>query len=111
MQPRIVPFRKIAVRPMSSLHSTSGETGSQGMEVHALFKCLALSVAMLFGGVSLAQAPPPDDTAFRALYKQLVEINPPRSVGSCPQAAQAMRARLLAAGIPAADTQILAPPE
>ncbi|HEY1313877.1 MAG TPA: M20/M25/M40 family metallo-hydrolase [Steroidobacteraceae bacterium] len=81
------------------------------MKTHALSTRLALNVAMLFGGASLAQAPPPDDSAFRALYKQLVEINTTRSVGSCTQAAQAMRARLLAAGIPATDTQILAPPE
>ncbi|MEP6941212.1 MAG: M20/M25/M40 family metallo-hydrolase, partial [Rudaea sp.] len=48
---------------------------------------------------------------FRALYKELVEINTTRSVGNCTQAAEAMRARLLAAGIAAADTQILAPPD
>jgi acetylornithine deacetylase/succinyl-diaminopimelate desuccinylase-like protein len=58
-----------------------------------------------------AQAPAADEVAFRALYKQLVEINTTRSVGSCRQAAEAMRAHLLAAGIPAADTQILAPPD
>ena len=57
------------------------------------------------------QAPAADEVAFRALYKQLVEINTTRSVGSCSQAAEAMRAHLLAAGIPAADTQILAPPD
>jgi|ERR1700683_2382226 len=51
----------------------------------------------------------PDEAAFRDLYKQLIEINTTRSVGSCTQAAEAMRARLLAADIPAIDTQILAP--
>ena len=56
-----------------------------------------------------AQAPAADEVAFRALYKQLVEINTTRSVGSCTEAAQAMRAHLLEAGIPAADMQILAP--
>ena len=50
-----------------------------------------------------------DEAAFRGLYKELVEINTTRSVGNCTQAASAMRAHLLAAGIPAADTQILAP--
>jgi acetylornithine deacetylase/succinyl-diaminopimelate desuccinylase-like protein len=61
---------------------------------------------------SLAWAAPPpasDELAFRDLYKQLVEINTTRSVGSCTQAAEAMRARLVAAGIPSADTQVLAP--
>jgi acetylornithine deacetylase/succinyl-diaminopimelate desuccinylase-like protein len=50
-----------------------------------------------------------DEAAFRDLYKQLVEINTTRSVGSCTRAAEAMRARLVAGGIPIADTQILAP--
>ena len=50
-----------------------------------------------------------EDAAFRGLYKELVEINTTRSVGSCTRAAEAMRARLGAAGIPASDMQILAP--
>jgi acetylornithine deacetylase/succinyl-diaminopimelate desuccinylase-like protein len=58
-----------------------------------------------------AQTPRPDETAFRDLYRQLIEINTTRSVGSCTAAAEAMRARLLTAGIPASDTQILAPPD
>jgi acetylornithine deacetylase/succinyl-diaminopimelate desuccinylase-like protein len=40
----------------------------------------------------------------------LVETNTTLSVGSCTQAAEAMRARLVAAGIPKSDTQILVPP-
>ncbi len=55
--------------------------------------------------------PSADEAAFRALYKELIEINTTRSVGNCTQAAEAMRTHLLAAGIPAADMQILAPPE
>jgi acetylornithine deacetylase/succinyl-diaminopimelate desuccinylase-like protein len=56
-------------------------------------------------------SPSADEVAFRALYKELIEINTTRSVGNCTQAAEAMRKHLLAAGIPAADMQILAPPE
>jgi acetylornithine deacetylase/succinyl-diaminopimelate desuccinylase-like protein len=51
------------------------------------------------------------ESAFRDLYKQLVETNTTRSVGSCTRAAEEMRARLIAAGIPEADTRILAPAE
>ncbi|MGB6309360.1 MAG: M20/M25/M40 family metallo-hydrolase [Steroidobacteraceae bacterium] len=72
---------------------------------------LTATIAGIFTMASQAQAPAPDEAAFRALYRQLVEINTTRSVGSCTEAAEAMRARLLAAGIPAADTQILAPPD
>jgi acetylornithine deacetylase/succinyl-diaminopimelate desuccinylase-like protein len=59
--------------------------------------------------VSHAQAP--DETAFRSLYRELVETNTTRSIGSCTRAAEAMRARLAAAGIAASDMQILAPPD
>ena len=72
---------------------------------------LAAAAAGIFTAPCPAQNAAPDVAAFRALYKQLVEINTTRSVGSCTQAAEAMRAHLLAAGIPAADTQILAPPD
>jgi acetylornithine deacetylase/succinyl-diaminopimelate desuccinylase-like protein len=80
---------------------------------------LAAAIACTLTTVSTAQAPMPrsapaaaqDETAFRDLYRQLIEINTTRSVGSCTAAAEAMRARLLAAGIPASDTQILAPPD
>ena len=38
------------------------------------------------------------EAEFRALYKELVEINTTLSVGSCTEAASAMKARLVAAG-------------
>ena len=64
-------------------------------------------------GVSAAQPPGPSagEAAFRAIYKELIEINTTRSTGNCTQAAEAMRRHLLAAGFAAGDTQILAPPE
>ncbi len=71
----------------------------------------AAVVAALFAGASFGQSPAADETAFRALYKQLIEINTTRSVGSCTQAAEAMRSRLAAAGIPDSDLKILAPPD
>lgn len=72
---------------------------------------LAMAVAGILTGASAALAAPADETAFRNLYKELVEINTTRSVGSCTKASEAMRAHLIAAGIPESDTQILAPPE
>lgn len=73
----------------------------------------ATAIASVIATASMAQAPGPstDETAFRDLYRQLIEINTTRSVGSCTAAAEAMRARLLAAGIPTSDMQILAPPD
>ena len=48
---------------------------------------------------------------FRALYRELVEINTTLSVGSCTEAATAMKARLSAAGYPEADLHVLVPPD
>lgn len=48
-----------------------------------------------------------DEAAFRSLYKELVEVESTRSAGKCTEAATAMRARLLAAGFPAADAEMV----
>jgi acetylornithine deacetylase/succinyl-diaminopimelate desuccinylase-like protein len=78
-------------------------------------RALSWGVALALGATSsLAMAVStndPTEPAFRALYKELVEINTTRSVGSCTQAAEAMRRHLLAAGIAQADTQVIAPPD
>ena len=71
----------------------------------------AAAVACIAGLAHGAQPPADDGAAFRELYKELVEINTTRSVGSCTRAAEAMRARLAAAGIPASDMHIFAPPD
>jgi acetylornithine deacetylase/succinyl-diaminopimelate desuccinylase-like protein len=81
------------------------------MTTHKRKATIAAAMAAIFTAAGMAQTPAPDETAFRELYRQLVEINTTRSVGSCTQAAEAMRAHLAAAGIPAADMQILAPPD
>ena len=46
---------------------------------------------------------------FRALYKELVEINTTLSAGSCTDAANAMKARLAAAGYGDADMRVIVP--
>ena len=69
--------------------------------------------AFVLAASAHAQTPPvrPDQVAFRALYKELVEINTTLSVGSCTRAAEAMGARLRAAGYPAADVRVIVPPD
>jgi acetylornithine deacetylase/succinyl-diaminopimelate desuccinylase-like protein len=81
------------------------------MRIRTRSSALLLVIASISTSACLAQTSALAEAAFRDLYKELVEINTTRSVGSCTRAAEAMRARLLAAGIPANDTQILAPPE
>lgn len=73
-----------------------------------VLQLLVLFIPGLAGEVTAGDASR-DEGEFRSLYKELVEINTTRSTGSCTRAAQAMRAHLLAAGIAAADTRILAP--
>jgi acetylornithine deacetylase/succinyl-diaminopimelate desuccinylase-like protein len=51
------------------------------------------------------------EAEFRRLYRQLVEIDTTLSAGSCTDAANAMRVHLLAAGYPAADAQLIVPPQ
>src|SRR5437870_643966 len=62
---------------------------------------------------ALHAAPPTFDARSKQLtydiYKQLIEINTTDSIGNTTTAAEAMAARLRAAGFPAADVQLLAP--
>jgi len=62
---------------------------------------------------TLSAAPPPLDDATRQLtrdiYKQLIEINTTDSIGNTTTAAEAMAARLRAAGFPPVDVQVLGP--
>ena len=64
-------------------------------------KLIALVAATLF--VAQATAATPDEVAFRALYKELIETNTSLSVGSCTLAARRMAARLRKAGFPKRD--------
>lgn len=86
------------------------------MSLHRPYRlraCAAIAGVVLS---ALASAPAeagsdPTEPAFRALYKELVETNTTLSAGSCTLASERMAARLKAAGLPAADIQILGPAE
>lgn len=75
--------------------------------------CVVLAVALGLSAApcALAQAPSPAQRDLREIYKELVEINTTDSVGSCTEAAQALAARLKAAGLPAQDVQVIVPPD
>ena len=57
-----------------------------------------------------AQAQQPDEVAFRALYKELVETNTTLSAGSCTLAAERMAARMKAAGFTDSELTIFTAP-
>jgi len=79
----------------------------------AAWMAVILFSAVVWAAASAAHAQSADPTEppFRAIDKELIEINTTRSVGNGTQAAAAMRARLAAAGYRAEDLLILAPPE
>jgi acetylornithine deacetylase/succinyl-diaminopimelate desuccinylase-like protein len=66
-------------------------------------------VGCCLANVGSGAGTPPEEAAFRGIYRELVEINTTRSVGSCTRAAEALRTHLTAAGFGAADAQVLAP--
>jgi acetylornithine deacetylase/succinyl-diaminopimelate desuccinylase-like protein len=75
-------------------------------------KLIGAVAAIAFAATAAhAQAPRPDEAAFRATYKELVETNTTFSAGSCTLAAERMGARLKAAGFPDADLHLLVPPD
>jgi acetylornithine deacetylase/succinyl-diaminopimelate desuccinylase-like protein len=79
-----------------------------------LFGVFGLAAAM--NGGAMAQEAPmaqlrPDQVAFRAIYKELVETNTTLSSGSCTVAAQRMGAHLRAAGFAGKDLTFFSVPD
>jgi acetylornithine deacetylase/succinyl-diaminopimelate desuccinylase-like protein len=68
-----------------------------------------IAAAFLAAAPASAQ-PAPDEAAFRATYKELVETNTTLSAGSCTLAAERMAARLKAAGFPESDLHMVVEP-
>src|SRR5437762_9850466 len=69
----------------------------------------ALLFALLIPLGAIAQSPTAHQKLARDIYKELVEINTVTNSGDTGQAADAMAARLKAAGIPAADVHVFKP--
>src|SRR6476619_1727110 len=73
-------------------------------------RCLRAVLVIVVASVAGAGAQSrPNDARARDIFKELIEINTTDSVGSTTTAAEAMAARLKAAGFPAADVQVLGP--
>ena len=70
-----------------------------------------LALLLLLVAAPAAAQIRPDQTAFKALYKELVETNTTLSAGSCTLAAGRMAARLKAAGFSDADIRLFSVPE
>src|SRR5215467_1361049 len=74
------------------------------------FRPILLLGAAIAASTAYSQSPTPEQRELREIYKELVEINTTDSAGSCTQAANALAARLKAAGLPAQDVQVIVPP-
>lgn len=70
-----------------------------------------IGLALAAPGSGQAQPVRPDQEAFRAIYKELVETNTTLSVGSCTDAAAKVAARLKGAGFADADLHRITDPE
>jgi acetylornithine deacetylase/succinyl-diaminopimelate desuccinylase-like protein len=86
------------------------------MRRHLLLIALSLGIASAQAAditasrqTAASKAARAGEAEFRALYKELVEINTTLSVGSCTDASNAMKARLVAAGYSDAQAQVIVP--
>ncbi len=73
-----------------------------------LFGCAAL-ISALVPTLAVAQQGANGRAAFRAIYKELVEIDSSPTTGSCTKLAVAAETRLKAAGFAGADVQVIVP--
>src|ERR1051325_5570874 len=69
----------------------------------------ALLLALMLPLLAAAQALTAEQRLARDIYKELVEINTVTTTGDTAKAAQAMAARLRAAGFPADDVRVFTP--
>src|SRR5438552_1216061 len=69
----------------------------------------ALSLALALPLIAAAQTLTPQQRLTREIYKELIEINTVTNTGDTAKAAEAMAARLRAAGFPADDVRVFTP--
>jgi hypothetical protein len=81
---------------------------ASGVGARSLDSLRSLGMTMGSPEMTTGSAPPEASKALaRDIFEELIEINTSDSVGDNTAAAEAMAARLLAAGFPAADVQVL----
>ena len=79
--------------------------------VGTLMACTAIAAPAPTPAPAPAPAPASGETAFRDLYKELVETNTTLSAGDCTLAATRLAARLKSAGYPEADVRVWTVPD
>ena len=74
-----------------------------------LLATAAVAGLMSVSAAAQPKGPATDETAFRSLYKELVETDTSYPGGSCTLAAQRLAARFKAAGFADADVHLIVP--
>jgi acetylornithine deacetylase/succinyl-diaminopimelate desuccinylase-like protein len=82
---------------------------SSANPMHAFFQFAALFVFSASLSAQMLKPAPEDQARAREIFQQLIEIDTTHEHGSTTRAAEAMRARFLAAGFPEADLLIDGP--
>src|SRR5689334_3730963 len=81
------------------------------MRNHVIMGMFAATLALCSNRAPLhAQTLSPEQAMLREIYKELIEINTTDSTGDTTVAAQAVAARLKAAGFAGSELQLLVPP-
>jgi acetylornithine deacetylase/succinyl-diaminopimelate desuccinylase-like protein len=70
---------------------------------------LAVAAVFLFTLAPSAQAQPPGEAAFRALFKEMVETDTSFLSGDCTALARKVQARMIASGFPEKDLHLFVP--
>src|SRR5437868_1592844 len=84
--------------------------GYEQFGVRAIIRCMRSSLALLLAPlIATAQPLAPHQRLAYDIYKELVEINTVTATGDTAKAAEAMAARLRAAGFPADDVRVFTP--
>src|SRR6185503_4815069 len=74
-------------------------------------RALVLGAALaLWAGAAAAEGLTSAQTAFRAIYEEMVETDTSATTGACTPLARKIEGRLLAAGYPASDVHVVIPP-
>jgi len=75
-----------------------------------MLRLIPISILLLAAAIGVSAQSGSNDAKAREIYKQLIEINTTDTpAGNVTKAAEAVAARLKAAGFPAADVQVLGP--
>ena len=73
------------------------------------FRVWTVLIGALWLGTSVASAQPPGETAFRAMFREMVETDTSSATGDCTILVNKIATRMTAAGFPAGQLHVFVP--